>query len=151
MSTTEVSYDSQRLTGKVKWFNNKAGYGFITVCDGENAGKDIFVHYTSIKVEPPQYKYLMQGEYVDFSLVKSDSDKHEYLAVDVTGIKGGAIMCETRRVSVASSPRGEVRQYKTRAPREDGESGEQAENGDGEFVKVQRKSGRPKKVVEPSA
>ena len=38
-----------QLTGKVKWFNNKAGFGFITVCDeGEMSNKDIFVHYSLI-------------------------------------------------------------------------------------------------------
>ena len=29
---------SERLIGRVKWFNNKAGYGFITVTDGERSG-----------------------------------------------------------------------------------------------------------------
>ena len=42
--------ESARLIGQVKWFNNKAGYGFITVSDGENAGKDIFAHFSTIKV-----------------------------------------------------------------------------------------------------
>ena len=55
--------NAQRLTGMVKWFNNKAGFGFITVCEGlEHAGKDIFAHYTSIRVTNSQYKYLVQGE-----------------------------------------------------------------------------------------
>ena len=51
----------QRLTGMVKWFNNKSGFGFITVCsDGEFAGKDIFAHYSSIRVTNSQYKYLVK-------------------------------------------------------------------------------------------
>ncbi len=86
-----------RLTGMVKWFNNKAGFGFITVCDGEHAGKDIFTHYSSIRVTNSQYKYLVQGEYVDFTLVNSELETHEYQAIDVCGVKGGAIMCETTR------------------------------------------------------
>ena len=45
----------QRMTGMVKWFNNKSGFGFITVCgDGEFGGKDIFVHYSSIRVTNSQ-------------------------------------------------------------------------------------------------
>ncbi len=32
--------DTERFTGRVKWFNNKAGYGFITVTDGSKAGSD---------------------------------------------------------------------------------------------------------------
>ena len=84
-------------TGRVKWFNNKAGYGFITVTSGERAGSDIFVHHSSIGVANQQYKYLVQGEYVDFDLVATQSGNHEYQAHSVNGINGGKLMCETRR------------------------------------------------------
>ena len=88
--------DTERYTGRVKWFNNKAGYGFITVTDGSKAGSDIFVHHSSIKIDTEQYKYLVQGEYVDFNLTEVTSSSHEYQAGDVSGIKGGKLMCETR-------------------------------------------------------
>lgn len=96
--TTDVS-TSPLLTGQVKWFNNKAGFGFITVLNEHDSmsGKEIFVHYTSIDVKNNQYKYLVQGEYVEFSLVKLDGGEHEYHAVKVHGIKGGNLMCETRK------------------------------------------------------
>jgi CspA family cold shock protein len=87
---------SEQLTGRVKWFNNKAGYGFITVTDGPRSGSDIFVHHSTIQVENQQYKYLVQGEYVDFGITKTSSGDHEWQAVDVHGIKGGKLMCETR-------------------------------------------------------
>jgi CspA family cold shock protein len=87
--------DTPRITGRVKWFNNASGFGFITVCDGEHTGKDIFVHYSSIQVQNEQYKYLVQGEYVDFDVVKPNNGIHEYHADSVSGIKGGALMCET--------------------------------------------------------
>ena len=87
---------SEQLTGRVKWFNNKAGYGFITVTDGSRSGSDIFVHHSTIQVENQQYKYLVQGEYVDFGVSKTSSGAHEWQAVDVHGIKGGKLMCETR-------------------------------------------------------
>ena len=103
----------ERMTGNVKWFNNKAGFGFITGCDGVYKGKDIFVHYSSILVENPQYKYLVQGEYVDFDLVRLDSDKHEFHAVNVTGVKGGHILCETR-VSLSDTRKS----YQTNKPSE---------------------------------
>ena len=96
--------ETSALTGKVKWFNNKAGFGFITVCDGELSAKDIFVHYSSIQVNNSQYKYLVQGEYVDFTLTKPENSAHEYHAVNVCGIKGGELMCETRRQNFVSRP-----------------------------------------------
>ena len=84
------------FTGRVKWFNNKAGYGFITVTDGEKSGSDIFVHHSAIVISSQQYKYLVQGEYVELSLNKVETDKHEWQAANVHGIKGGKLMCETR-------------------------------------------------------
>jgi len=97
-NTDAVTHSSsERLIGRVKWFNNKAGYGFITVTDGSRSGSDIFIHHTAIEVENQQYKYLVQGEYVEFSLIKTTSSVHEWQASSVNGIKGGKLMCETRR------------------------------------------------------
>ena len=99
MSST-VETIKNGVIGKVKWFNNKAGYGFITVSeDGDYNGKDIFTHYTAVKVTNSQHKYLVQGEYVEFELVKPESGSHEYKAMSVTGISGGELMCETRNVT----------------------------------------------------
>jgi CspA family cold shock protein len=92
-----VTPSSERLVGRVKWFNNKAGYGFITVTDGSRSGSDIFIHHSAIQVENQQYKYLVQGEYVEFELVKTTSAEHEWQASNVNGINGGKLMCETRR------------------------------------------------------
>lgn len=50
------------MTGRVKWFDNKKGYGFITNEDG----KDIFVHYTGIISN--SFKTLNEGEKVSFEL-----------------------------------------------------------------------------------
>lgn len=88
---------SEHMLGRVKWFNNKAGYGFITVTDGPHAGSDIFVHHSAVNVENQQYKYLVQGEYVEFDSVKSESGKHEVQASNVCGVRGGKLMCETKR------------------------------------------------------
>lgn len=54
------------LRGKVKWFNNEKGFGFIEYDDKE----DIFVHYSSILSDG--FKTLVEGQYVDFELVKTD-------------------------------------------------------------------------------
>jgi len=87
-----------RLMGRVKWFNNKAGYGFITVTDStsKQVGNDIFVHHGSIDVEQQQYRYLVQGEYVEFEISNAQSQSHESQAVKVSGINSGKLMCETR-------------------------------------------------------
>jgi CspA family cold shock protein len=93
---------TERFTGRVKWFNNKAGYGFITVTDGPKSGTDVFVHHSAIKVDSEQYKYLVQGEYIEFSLSDTKTDTHQFQAGEVSGINGGKLMCETRRDSRSS-------------------------------------------------
>jgi len=93
--SSDTETHTQRLTGKVKWFNNKAGYGFITT-NVDNIESDTFVHFSAINVTNSQYKYLVQGEYVEFARVKSTNGPHEYKATDITGINGGSLMCETR-------------------------------------------------------
>ena len=54
------------VKGKVKWFNNEKGFGFIEYKENE----DIFVHYSSIL--SPGYKTLVEGQYVEFELVRTD-------------------------------------------------------------------------------
>ncbi len=97
VTPSTVSTSTERLLGRVKWFNSKAGYGFITVTDGESSGSDIFVHHSAINVENQQYRYLVQGEYVEFSLLATPNSNHEFQASVVCGIKAGKLMCETRR------------------------------------------------------
>lgn len=100
---TDAQDNDAYLIGQVKWFNNKAGYGFITQMEGEHTGSDIFVHHSAIKVSEEQFKYLVQGEYVHFKKVKSSTDKHEYQVGEVKGMSSGKLMCETRNAQRASS------------------------------------------------
>ena len=93
---------SDRLTGSVKWFNNKAGYGFVTVKGGDHDGKDVFAHYSAIKVADDQFRYLVQGEYIEFDLTKDDSGKHDFVVSNISGIKGGSLMCEVQRINEAA-------------------------------------------------
>jgi len=53
-----------RMRGKVKWFNNAKGYGFI----GRDDGPDVFVHYSAIASEG--YKSLQEGDEVEFEIVQ---------------------------------------------------------------------------------
>ena len=105
MSTSTDKATSERFTGRVKWFNNKAGYGFITITDGSRSGTDIFVHHSVIGVGSQQFRYLVQGEYVEFDLVPTiQGSTHEIQASNVCGIKGGKLMCETRNEYKATKP-----------------------------------------------
>lgn len=98
MSSVSLETTSQDIViGRVKWFNNKSGYGFITITEGDKSGTDIFVHHSSIVVASEQYKYLVQGEYVNMILEESNKDGHQYQASKVHGIHNGKLMCETRR------------------------------------------------------
>jgi len=96
---TEQTTQTQRLIGQVKWFNNKAGYGFITMTDNDGVEKDVFAHYTTIRVGDSQYRYLVQGEYVEFELSVSTNTSHEFQATNISGIKSGMLMCQTRQTN----------------------------------------------------
>jgi len=64
--------------GRVKWFNEQKGYGFIE----EESGKDIFVHHTGIKGEG--YKKLHEGQSVEFDITQGDKGPK---AVNVVSVK----------------------------------------------------------------
>lgn len=98
-SSSNVSSSAQRTTGRVKWFNGKAGYGFITSTTGSQAGTDVFVHHSGLVVSSQQYRYLVQGEYVEFQMNAVEGGTHRFQASDVSGIGRGMLMCETRRLS----------------------------------------------------
>lgn len=66
------------MRGKVKWFNNEKGYGFIEYNDLE----DIFVHYSAIK--KAGYKTLKEGSLVDFQLIETGKGLQ---AIDVTEVE----------------------------------------------------------------
>ena len=54
-------------TGKVKWFNQEKGFGFIT---NDEDGKDIFVHFSAINAEG--FKTLEEGQIVEFEINETD-------------------------------------------------------------------------------
>ena len=66
------------MRGRVKWFNNEKGYGFIDYKDNE----DIFVHYSAISQDG--YKTLSEGQYVEFKLLETAKG---YQALDVAVVK----------------------------------------------------------------
>jgi cold shock protein len=69
-------------TGKVKWFNNAKGYGFILP---EGGGEDLFAHYSSIQMDG--YKTLKAGQDVDFDVLEGPKGSH---AVNIRAAEAGA-------------------------------------------------------------
>ena len=59
------------LNGKVKWFNNAKGYGFI-IEDGQT--EDLFAHYSAIKMDG--YKTLKAGQPVRFEIIQGPKGLH---------------------------------------------------------------------------
>lgn len=63
---TVLGGKSNMQNGKVKWFNNEKGFGFIEV----EGGDDVFVHFTAI--EGDGYKSLEEGQEVSFEIVEGN-------------------------------------------------------------------------------
>lgn len=66
-------------SGKVKWFNNAKGYGFI-IEDGKE--EDLFAHYSAIEMEG--YKTLKAGQAVSFEIIQGPKGLH---AIKINSVK----------------------------------------------------------------
>jgi hypothetical protein len=107
MATTAAT-SGQKMAGCVKWFNMKTGFGFLTVVRGGGSGElkvgsEVFVHHSNVKVQEEQYRFLVQGEYVEFDVSNVANGQHSCQATNVTGMFGGKLMCETRNDARQSS------------------------------------------------
>jgi len=69
------------LSGKVKWFNNAKGYGFIVA---EGRSEDLFAHYSAVQMEG--YKTLKAGQPVNFDIVQGPKGLH---AVNICPARAG--------------------------------------------------------------
>ena len=69
------------MIGRVKWFNNEKGYGFIEFKENE----DIFVHYSAIEIEG--YKTLSEGQIVEFDLIETAKGLQAINVLTVTNVR----------------------------------------------------------------
>lgn len=89
------------LSGRVKWFDRKKGFGFVTVIDSgdELNDHDIFTHYTTIQTKNSEgFKYLQEGEYVSFSVEQREvGGSQKVVATDVRPRDTDEFYCERPR------------------------------------------------------
>jgi len=103
-----------KITGTVKWFSNRKGFGFIApTSDNSPTKEEIFVHQTSI-FSDGEYRTLVEGSEVEFEIEKEDSGKLK--AINVTSPGGGAIKPPVRE--------------RKRAPRKDKDGNKSGESED---------------------
>ena len=86
--------DTNVKHGSVKWFNRKKGFGFITP---QNDDGDVFVHHTGIVVNGEVSRYLIDNEYVEYTVEPVEQGSDRVRAVNVRGMNGGSLACESRR------------------------------------------------------
>lgn len=65
--------------GRVKWFNDKKGYGFIE----QEGGEDVFVHFSAI--EGAGYRTIAENDMVEFEIIEGPKGKQ---AANVTKVEG---------------------------------------------------------------
>ena len=71
-----------KISGKVKWFNNAKGYGFV---NEEGKTEDLFAHYSAIIMDG--YKTLKAGQAVSFEIIQGPKGLH---AVNIDAVKAEA-------------------------------------------------------------
>lgn len=120
------------LIGSVKFFDTKKGWGFITVLtqDLPQSNSEVFVHFSNLNVQGDSYKRLFPGEYVSFSMGKSDRGKDT--CIDVCGIMGGPLLTDHPEHRYKIYPKnydqgnqGQSRSAEARKPQNEEEGGEE--------------------------
>ena len=76
-------------SGKVKWFNNAKGYGFINE-DGKD--EDLFAHYSAIQMDG--YKTLKAGQAVEFEIIQGPKGLHAVKIMDAAAAAAAKVQCQ---------------------------------------------------------
>jgi CspA family cold shock protein len=119
---------SSRVSGSVKWFDNRKGFGFINNLANS---AEVFVHHTGLSSQNGVFRTLYPGEYIEFDLHHDEQTKRDY-AVNVTGVKGGALLCENQGTRLM-----------VRRTRPAGQQQSTTSSSDSGFKTVQRRGTRP--------
>lgn len=99
----EVSTTEGRLLGRVSWFNQRKGYGFIHHCGEDGQESDVYVHFSGIcQTDESRRRNLFTGEYVEYRLeevehTEGEENTHTHKAVEVTGPNRFPLLYETRQ------------------------------------------------------
>jgi cold shock CspA family protein len=113
MTDTESSgKQATRKIGRVKWFNNQKGYGFLTYMNSSSEWEDVFVHHSELPKRNSHFRYLVQDEYVEFALTASNAALST--AVDVTGPCGMELAYELRNKRRAEEESSETNESRPR-------------------------------------
>ncbi|HKS12223.1 MAG TPA: cold shock domain-containing protein CspD [Pseudomonas sp.] len=77
-------------SGKVKWFNNAKGYGFV---NEEGKTEDLFAHYSAIQMDG--YKTLKAGQVVTFDIIQGPKGLHAVNIVDPARVEAAHVTVST--------------------------------------------------------
>ena len=84
-----------KFLGRVKWFRNNLGYGFVTIVTPgvPETGRDVFVHQSNITPLVSTYRTLIKDEYISLDLSSEDNSQ----ALNIRGVCGGPLRCDAPR------------------------------------------------------
>ena len=92
--------ETQRMTGTVKWYNEKKGFGFITL---DRNGKDIFLHHTAM--QPNQDNNITSGDCLTFAI---QSQKKGFAAVEVKRLKSEEVVQSSISEEIKPIPHNQI-------------------------------------------